>query len=147
MTEKQGKYFGTYIDRNYRIIRLNFLQAFRQAGVDITTEQWVLMDALYQKNGLSQTELAEISFKDAPTISRIIDLLCKKKFTERQRFENDRRRYKIFLTAEGKAAYEQALPNVLALRSKGWDHLTEEDYQHFLRIMDQVFQNFAESKK
>ena len=146
MTEEQEKYFGTYIDRNYRIIRLNFLHAFRRAGVDITTEQWVLIDALYRKNGLSQTELAEIGFKDAPTVSRIIDLLCKKGFTERQRFDNDRRRYKIFLTDEGKAAYEKALPNVLELRRKGWTNLTDEDYQHFLRIMDQVFRNFSGKK-
>ncbi len=143
MVKTQDKYFGTYIDRNYRVIRLNFLQAFKKVGVDITTEQWVIIDCLYRENGLSQTDLAHLSFKEAPTVSRIIDLLCKKGFTERQRFENDRRRYKIFLTEAGRTVYEKALPAVSELRQKGWEHLSEEDYQTFLRIMDQVFQNFA----
>ena len=91
MSKKDSKHFGTYIDRNFRIIRLTFLKAFKKAGVDLTTEQWVLMDSLYKQNGLAQSELAKGSFKDAPTVSRIIDLLCKKGFTERQRFDTSPR--------------------------------------------------------
>lgn len=144
MSKKDSKHFGTYIDRNFRIIRLTFLKAFKKAGVDLTTEQWVLMDSLYKQNGLAQSELAAGSFKDAPTVSRIIDLLCKKGFTERQRFDNDRRRYKIFLTDEGKAVYEKILPTVESLREKGWENLSDDDYTTFLRIMNQVFKNFED---
>lgn len=142
MATKKTKHFGTVIDRTYRIIKLNFLQAFKELGVDITTEQWVIIDALYQENGLSQTALASLSFKNAPTVSRIIDLLCKKGLTERHRFENDRRRYKIFLTQKGKNTYEKVLPKVIALREQGWQHLSEEDYDNFLRIIQQVYRNF-----
>lgn len=141
---KTTKHFGTYIDRNYRIIRLTFLKAFKEAGVDLTTEQWVLIDSLYKENGLSQNDLAKGSFKDAPTVSRIIDLLCKKGFTDRSRFENDRRRYRIFLTEKGRAVYEKVLPHVESVREKGWNDLSEEDYTHFLRIMNQVFKNLEE---
>lgn len=144
MSSKKVKPFGTYIDRNYRLIRLRFLQAFKKAGVDITTEQWVLMDLLMQENGLSQNELATRSFKDAPTVSRIIDLLCKKEFTERRKAENDKRRHDIFLTKKGKNVYDELLPTVLDLRQKGWEGLSDEDYQTFLRIMNQVFGNFEE---
>ena len=144
MSANKVKPFGTYIDRNYRLIRLRFLQAFKKAGVDITTEQWVLMDLLMEENGLSQNELATRSFKDAPTVSRIIDLLCKKGFTERQKAENDKRRHDIFLTKKGKKVFEDLLPTVMDLRQKGWDGLSDEDYQTFLRIMNQVFKNFEE---
>ncbi len=142
MSSKKVKPFGTYIDRNYRLIRLRFLQAFKKAGVDITTEQWVLMDLLMQENGLSQNELAARSFKDAPTVSRIIDLLCKKEFTERRKAENDKRRHDIFITKNGKEVYNKILPIVHELREKGWEGLSDEDYQTFLRIMNQVFGNF-----
>ena len=62
--------------------------------------------------------------------------------TERKRFENDRRRYRIFLTDLGKATYRKALPEVIKLRNKGWEGLTEDDYQVFSRIMDKIFTNF-----
>lgn len=139
---KANRKFGTLIDRTIRIIKLNYLQTFKKAGVDITPEQWVIIDNLYGSDGLSQTDLANGTFKNAPTVSRIIDLLCKKGFTERQRFENDRRRYKVFLTEEGKEAFEKVNPFVKELRIKGWEHLSEEDYQIFLRIMNQIYKNY-----
>ncbi len=139
---KDTKNFGAYIDRTIKVIKLNYLKAFKEAGIDLTTEQWVIMDSLYKNNGVSQTDLANGSFKNAPTVSRIIDLMCKKNLTTRQRFENDRRRYKIFLTEEGQATYEKALPIVEELRRQGWEGLSDEDYEVFLRIMNQIFQNF-----
>ncbi len=138
-----GKNFGSYMDRTLKQIKSTYLQAFKSIGVNITTEQWVILDSLYQNNGVSQTDLANGSFKNAPTVSRIIDLLCKKGLTERQRFPNDRRRYKIFLTAKGRALYERALPTVIELRKKGWDHLSDDDYDSFKRIMNQIFSNFS----
>ncbi len=140
--KKEAKIFGTFIDRNMKIIRNNYLKVFKEIGIDITTEQWVLMDCLYQNNGMSQTELATESFKNAPTVSRIIDLLCKKELTERLRFENDRRRYKIFLTKKGKKTYEKVYPHVIELRNKGWNNLSNDDYTTFLRIMNQIFTNY-----
>jgi DNA-binding MarR family transcriptional regulator len=137
-----SKNFGAYIDRTLKVIRLNYTQAFKRIGVDITTEQWVIMDNLYHKNGQSQNNIAEGSFKNAATVSRIIDLMCKKGITERQRFDNDRRRYKIYLTETGKSIYEKALPEVIKLREQGWKNLSDTDYSDFLRIINQVFDNF-----
>ena len=136
---------GTYIDRTMKIIRLNYLQAFKEAGVDVTTEQWVILDKLYDNNGQSQTDLANDTFKNAATVSRIIDLLCKKDLIERQRFANDRRRYKIFLTNKGKAMVKQLRPIVFDLRKKGWNKLSESDFHEFMRIINQIYSNFEEA--
>lgn len=136
------KNFGAVMDRTLKIIKANYQRSFKEVGVDITTEQWVIMDALYKENGISQNDLANGSFKNAPTVSRIIDLLCKKGLTERQRFENDRRRYKVFLTDEGRETYEKVLPRVVELRKQGWQGLTEKDYLHFHRILNTIFSNF-----
>lgn len=139
------KRIGYYLERTTRIVKLNYSQAFHQAGIDVTPEQWVMLDNLSKNNGQSQTELANKSFKDAPTTSRILDLLEKKGYIERQRFENDRRRYKIFLTNDGKKIIRKLQPLVNELRLQGWKDLTEEDYQSFLRIINQVFDNFDKS--
>ncbi len=135
------------MDKTLKIIKLNYLKAFKELGLDFTAEQWVILDALYKKDGISQTELANHSFKDAPTTSRIIDLLIKKGLVERERFDNDRRRYKVFLTEKGKADYETALPAVHQLRKQGWQGLSDEDYDTYLRIMNQIFRNFDKSSE
>ena len=139
------KNFGAIIDRTIKMIKLNYLKAFKEADVDITTEQWVLLQSLYNDDGISQNDLASGSFKNAPTVSRIIDLLVKKGLVERKRFDNDRRRYRIFLTKKGKETYERALPAVLELRRKGWQGLSDHDFEHLIRILDQVFVNFEDS--
>jgi len=135
---------GTHIDRTMKIIRWNYLRAFKEANVDITTEQWVILDELYEQNGISQTNLAHSTFKNTATVSRIIDLLCQKDLIERQRFENDRRRYKIFLTTTGKELVEFLRPIVFKLRKNGWRNLSEKDYRNFLRIINQIYSNFEE---
>jgi DNA-binding MarR family transcriptional regulator len=140
--ESNPKYFGYLLERASRKVKLSFSQAFTQLGLDITPEQWVILENLYFNNGLSQTELAEKIFKNTPTISRILDLLGKKGLTERKRFENDRRRHRIFLTPAGKKVVEKAQPVVQELREQGWDKLSEEDYQHLDRILNQIFDNF-----
>jgi DNA-binding MarR family transcriptional regulator len=142
---KQGsnrRYFGYLLERTSRKVKLSFSQAFSQLGLDITPEQWVILENLYFQNGLSQTELAEKIFKNTPTISRILDLLGKKGLTERTRFENDRRRHRVFLTPTGKAVVEKAQPIAQELRDQGWQNLSEEDYNHLERILNQVFNNF-----
>lgn len=147
MAKRQSaKNFGAYIDRTIKIIRQNYLKAFKEIDVDLTTEQWVLLDSLYESDGISQNELANGSFKNAPTVSRIVDLLCKKGLTERKRFESDKRRYKVFLTKKGKDTYKKTKPVVVKLRKKGWKNLTDEDYDFFLKIMNQIFENFEEKK-
>ncbi len=137
-----SKYFGTYIERNFRIIKQAFLQAFKEAGIDLTTEQWVILDLLFQQDGVSQTELANKCQKDAPTTSRIIDLMCKKGFIERKTVEDDRRKFHIFLTNDGREIYEKIAPIAEKLRQKGWNNLEDSDYDNFLRIMNKIYDNF-----
>lgn len=137
---------GTYVDRTMKIIKWNYLRVFKDAGVDITTEQWVLLDKLYEENGQSQTDLANDTFKNAATVSRIIDLLCSKDLIERQRFENDRRRHKIYLKKKGERIVEKLRPLVFELRRKGWSDISEEEHQVFLSVINRIHNNFEQLK-
>ena len=136
------KQVGYYLERTTRQVKLAFVQAFAEADIDLTPEQWVLVDHLMKENGVSQTDLAAKSYKNAPTVSRIIDVLERKGYVERQRFQNDRRRYKIFLTEDGRQIGQKALPLALELREKGWTGLTEDEYEQFIKIVEAVFRNY-----
>ncbi|MEM7572881.1 MAG: MarR family transcriptional regulator [Bacteroidota bacterium] len=140
----QPQHVGTYLDRTVKLIKQRYLRAFRENGSDLSTEQWVILDLLFKKDGISQTDLANDSYKNAPTVSRIIDLLADKGYLERRRFPNDRRRYRIHLTTEGRQLYEQLLPAVQSLREQTWAGLSQDDYGELTRILDQVMNNFLE---
>lgn len=146
MKADETKNFGAYLDRTLRKVRLDMGRRLTAVGVDITPEQWIILSSLHETDGQSQTELGDGSFKNPPTVSRIIDLLCKKGFAERRPDAADRRRHRIYLTALGKETVKKALPAVMATREKGWQGLSDEDYVTFLRIINQVFRNFDDVK-
>lgn len=141
---EEGKKFGIYLDRTLKVIRKDLFQRLKKADVDITPEQWTILSALEERDGQSQIELANGSFKDAPTVSRIMELLERKELLVRKRSEGDRRHYRVYLTRKGKDTVKKARPAIFQSRLKGWQDLSEEDYQSFLRIINQIFQNYTE---
>lgn len=133
------------IDTTMKKIRQSLQKKLDDAQLDITVDQWVLLDHIFrnQKNGISQNELAEMTVKDAPTVTRIIDLLVKKGLAERAMAENDRRRFNITLTDDGIKKFHDAFPIVAEVRRKGWGDLSEGDYQTFVRILDSIYNNIT----
>ena len=131
------------IDTTIKRIRYALQKRFTEAGYDLTVDQWVLIDHLHRNPAISQNQLGELTTKDAPTVTRIIDLLTKKNLAERRLADDDRRKFLISLTPAGEELYEQLLPLVVEIRRQGWGRLSDEDYQHFTRIMDSIYQNFS----
>ncbi len=132
------------IDSTIKKIRTALQRQFNDAGFDLTVDQWVVIDHLFRNPGISQNTLADMTTKDAPTVTRIIDLLAQKGLTERRLTDNDRRKFLVYLTEAGEAKYHEVLPVVSAMRRKGWGDLSEADYQHFVRIMDSIYQNVSQ---
>lgn len=131
------------IDTTIKKIRNALQKQLNEAGFDLTVDQWVLIDHIFRKQGISQNELAELTFKDPPTVTRIVDLLEKKGLVERNPAVGDRRKFNLFLTEKGEKTYTEAFPIVAEIRYKGWGDLDEDDYQHFVRIMDSIYKNFT----
>ena len=46
---------------------------FRQNGMEITPEQWTVLLFLWEKDGVTQQELCNATFKDKPSMTRLID--------------------------------------------------------------------------
>ena len=74
-----------------------------EAGLDITIDQWLVLRAIQEQPGISQLEIADKVFKDAASVTRIIDLLIKKNYLIRDTHDTDRRRFILELSGEGKA--------------------------------------------
>ncbi len=132
------------IDTTIKKIRNALQKQFNDAGFDLTVDQWVVLDHIARNPGISQNTLSEITTKDAPTVTRIIDLLSQKGLTERRMADTDRRKFLVFLTDAGQTKYNDVLPVVSAMRRKGWGNLSDDDYQHFVKIMDSIYQNMSE---
>lgn len=82
---------------------------FKQAGIEITIEQWSVLYHLWKDDGLSQQQLCDATFRDKPSITRLVDNLEKLKLVKRVASKNDRRINMIYTTAEAKELQEKSM--------------------------------------
>ncbi len=138
------KNYGFLLERTSKKIKQTLQKRFNAASIDLTVDQWVILNRLQHQDSQSQNELAESTYKDAPTVTRIIDLMCKKELTLRVAHEADRRRFCICLTEKGKHIFEQALPLVEQLRKDGLQHITESEYKMAMQVLAKMYKNLQQ---
>ena len=140
------KEIGSYIDRTYKVVRQDLMNRFKDADVNITPEQWVILSKLGEKD-MFLTDLASFSFRDKPTVSRIVELLEQKGLVEKERDHLDGRKFHVKITNAGEEIIEKATPTVEESRALGWSNLTEEEYTTLISLLDKIFVNYSESEK
>jgi len=74
---------------------------FREAALGITVEQWTILAILWQKDKVTQQILSDITMRDKPSITRLIDNLEKRNLVVRIHDSSDRRVNLIYLTQKG----------------------------------------------
>lgn len=133
--------YSFLLDRTARNVKQYAQRRFKELGFNITVDQWIVLKHLNDHDNLNQKELAGLIFKDTPTLTRIIDLLCGKGLTKRKVHPDDRRSFQVSLTAAGKAKIEKLRPLVSEIRLKAWEGLNERDFNQFKRILTAISTN------
>jgi DNA-binding MarR family transcriptional regulator len=143
MNESAYSSYSFLLDRTARRVKQYAQQQFKSLGFNITVDQWIVLKQLHEHGEMKQNELAELLFKDNPTLTRIIDLLCDKKLTIRNINPNDRRSFQVSLTPQGVKKVQQLNPKVQNIRLKAWNGLTEKDFVHFKKVLNTIYENLA----
>ncbi len=97
---KKGELYGFITGKASTAIARRLQKNFKQAGLDITIEQWSVLYHLWKQDGLSQQQLCDATFRDKPGITRLVDNLEKVKLVKRVPSKNDRRINLIYLTKD-----------------------------------------------
>lgn len=105
------------IDKAIRTYRQFAQQELKKAGFKITIDQWLVIKNILEHPDLPQNELADKVFKDSASITRIIALLVKAGYLERQVKTTDRRRSHLKITREGRKIIERVQGVVLKNRA------------------------------
>jgi len=143
MTQEQFTRYSFLLDRTARKVKQYAQQRFKSGDFDVTVDQWIVLKNLSENGKLSQTQLAGLVFKDHPTLTRILDLLCKKGYVERVPHPQDRRSFQLNLTPSGAKKVIELRPQILDIREKAWDKLNEKDFEEFKRILNTIYQNLG----
>lgn len=130
-----------------KIVRLLFLNLRKY---DITPEQWTILRFLGENDRITQKELSEVSGKDQPTVTRILNIMDRKGWVRRLANDQDRRSFFICLTADGRHLLDHLRPVVEKTFEKVLSGITEEqmtDLKQILNQMDANLENEFEKQK
>ncbi|MBN7795736.1 MarR family winged helix-turn-helix transcriptional regulator [Parahaliea mediterranea] len=92
-----------HITRTGNILRRLAAKKIRDAGLDVTPEESVFLNQLWDRDEQSLSELGRWSVKEPSTLTRQIDGLVKKGYVVREVNPVDRRSVFVRLTPAGKA--------------------------------------------
>lgn len=135
------KEIAVYVNILNSRIKKCFFDKLQENGINITPEQYLVLDILWEKQSLSQQNIADIIQKDKNSVTKIIDSLEKKQLVRRVMDQKDRRINKIELTDEAialeKITTEVAI-NFMNDTIKGVDN---KDLDSFVNVMRQIKDN------
>lgn len=93
----------------YTALSRRLQKNLRDAGLEITSEQWSILYALWEEEGLTQQELAQRTFREKTAITRLIDNLERGELVIRVADKGDRRTNLIYLTKAGRQLKERCM--------------------------------------
>ena len=129
------------IEKTNKMAKQHSAIRFAERGMDITVDQWVLMKFIHEHPGCSQATIAENAFKDAASITRMLDLLAKKGFIDRHPIENNRRQFSIRLTEAGEDYVNEHIEFVQQLRDESTTGLSNDEIDSLKSMLIRIQNN------
>ena len=117
---------------------------FRKRGIEITPEQWTVLLFLWEKDGVTQQELCNATFRDKPNMTRLIDNMERKHWVVRISDKNDRRINLIHLTKDGRELEAAARPIANQTLMEALRGVKLEEVKFGQALLQIIFSNIRE---
>ena len=128
-----------------RLIRKRF--DMRARSLDLTRAQWRVLARLRRREGINQTELAEILEVETITLGRHIDRLEAKGWVERRRDPADRRAWNLYLNAKVQPVLDGLRAFSETTRKEALAGIAEKDSERLIDLLLQIKGNMLELER
>ena len=122
-------------------IKKCFFDKLQENGINITPEQFLVLDILWDKQPMSQQNIADLIQKDKNSVTKIIDSLEKKNLVKRIVDKNDRRINQIELTEEAIALEKITTKVAVDFMNDAVKGIDSQDLDSFVNVMRQLKNN------
>jgi DNA-binding MarR family transcriptional regulator len=142
---RKGELYSFITGKASTAIARRLQKKFNAAALNLTIEQWSVLYHLWKQDGLSQQELCNSTFRDKPSITRLVDNLEKLQLVKRVASDSDRRINMIYLTRQGARLQEQTLTLAEETLNEALEGISPEHINLCKEILQQVYDNLSES--
>lgn len=129
------------LDKCFRTYNQFAQRNVRQAGYDITIDQWLILKSLAENPSMTQNDISKIVFKDNASITRIIQLLVKAGYLVREAHPSDRRRVTLILTDSGYQVTKEVNEIAIQNRAKALKGVDAKAIEQMKKLMQQIMTN------
>lgn len=134
---------GFWVHRVYQASRNEMYRGFREAGTSVTPEQWAVLIRLWENDGQTQTALSDSTFRDKPTMSRILDVLERDGVVTRRDDPNDGRVRVVMLTRQGRELKRKLVPVAERIVGKMVAGISDADLETTRSALRAMFENLG----
>ena len=141
------KQAGVYVNILNCRLKKYLAEVFKKNGVNLTAEQYLVMDTLWNEGTLTQQAIAFIIQKDKNSVTQFIDNLEKKGLVTRSVSKEDRRVNNIVVTRAGLALKDSTKQLAIDTMEKALADIPEEDVLTFVSVLKKVCANISDFGK
>lgn len=138
---KRGELYSVINGMASTAVARRLQKNFRNAGLEITIEQWSILYHLWKEDCLSQQELCNRTFRDKPSITRLIDNLEKQKLVVRTSSKTDRRINLVCLTDNAKSLQQQTIDLANQTMAEALINIDKDDIETVKNVLQKVYDN------
>jgi DNA-binding MarR family transcriptional regulator len=110
----------------YRLSKA-LLQAIESLGSDLRPREFAVLNRLHERGELTQIQLAELTSKDKPAITRMLDRLIERGLVRKVTSSADRRAMVVSLTPEGEALRNAIAPLIVGFLETACAGISDAD--------------------
>jgi DNA-binding MarR family transcriptional regulator len=119
-----------------------FAQArLHAAGVDITIDQWLVLKTIHESPDITLQRVGIAVFKDFASITRIVQLLERKRLLRRKPHPTDGRRSELVLTRAGESVIRTVEPLAQANRRHALKGIDAEEVGRLRTLLERIVEN------
>ncbi|KZS39514.1 hypothetical protein AWE51_25695 [Aquimarina aggregata] len=132
------------IELTARRIRQYGQNVLKSHNIDITIEQWLVLNIINENEYINQISVGDKLVKDKPTISRMVNHLEKKEYIIKTPSSIDSRKVELSISKKGQTLINDLYPIIEKIRFSGLSKLSEKENESIETILNKILKNLSD---
>lgn len=134
---------GYRVNRCGIAMRQDLRRRFNEQGHSITPEEWIILNRLWENDGLTQNEISQKTIKDKTTVTRFLSKMEEDGWIQRKSSKEDKRVNHVYLSSKGKKLKDLLIPIAKELMSEASEGISLEHLRITLETLKQIETNLS----
>ncbi len=137
---------GYCITKTAQYLKFSALATLKNVNVNdpLTLDQYGVLFALLQNNGIYQRQLGSVLLKDRPNTTRLVNILEEKKYIERREDPENKRKHRLYITQAGKEKINDLAPLKIKMVDKVLKGISQKEIDSLLSTLEKIRNNLED---